>query len=370
MKIQEFELEQNQKYWENEVDYNLSESGVHPLPLNEILTDEEQEDILRTELFYGYACGSPALKEQICHLYPGAGPDNVLVTCGSAEANFLSIITLLEPGDELIYMVPNYLQIQGLASSFGIDVKKLPLREELNWQWDLDEFNALVTPKTKMIAVCNPNNPTGSVMSQKVISGVIETAAGADCWILSDEVYRGAELNGQKHPRFWGGYEKVVVNAGLSKAYRLPGLRLGWCAGPEEIIRQAWTLKDYTTISIPTLSDWVASRILQPERRKKLLASTREHLNENLGVLSDWISGCNGALSLTVPQAGAIAFSRINLDIPSHELTLRIRDDKSVLLAAGQWFGMEGFLRFGYGPPRDYMLRGLELISSFLDNLN
>ena len=362
MKFEEFELERNQSLFENEVDYNLSESGVHPLPLKDILTQKEQEELLCTELFYGYTTGTPELRKQITGLYDGAGVDNVLATSGSAEANFLAIMTLLEPGDELIYMVPNYLQIRGIARSFGITVKEVPLREALGWQWDLDELRSLITSKTKMIALCNPNNPTGAVMSADVMAGVVVVAQEADCWILSDEVYRGAELNGVESPSFWGIHNKTIVNAGLSKAYRLPGLRLGWTVGPADYIKTAWAFHDYTTISIAYHSDWVASKVLAPERRKKILDSTRVHLNHNLDTLVDWMKNCDSKLSLSPPQAGAIAFVHINMDILSQDLTYFIRDNYSVLLTAGKWFGLEGFLRFGYGPPNDYLKAGLDRI--------
>ena len=367
MKFEEFELERNQSLFEHEVDYNLSESGLHPLPLKSILTEDEQQELLETELIYGYTTGTPMLREKIADLYTGADFDNVLATSGSAEANFVAVMTLLEPGDELIYMVPNYLQIRGIARSFGITVKELPLREELGWQWDMKELESMISSKTKMIGVCHPNNPTGSIVSKENMGKIIDIASGNDCWILSDEVYRGAELNGIESPSFYGKYEKTIVNAGLSKAYRLPGLRIGWTVGPKDYIKKAWAFHDYTSISIAYHSDWVASRILDTKRRKKILDGTKQHLNQNMNTLVEWIDTCDGKLSLSPPQAGAIAFVRIKMDIPSQDLTYHIRDNFSVLLTAGKWFGLEGFLRFGYGPPNEYLLEALDRIGQSLE---
>ena len=369
MKFEEFELERNQSLFEHEVDYNLSESGLHPLPLKSILTEDEQQELLETELIYGYTTGTPMLREKIADLYTGADFDNVLATSGSAEANFVAVMTLLEPGDELIYMVPNYLQIRGIARSFGITVKELPLREELGWQWDMKELESMISSKTKMIGVCHPNNPTGSIVSKENMGKIIDIASGNDCWILSDEVYRGAELNGIESPSFYGNYEKTIVNAGLSKAYRLPGLRIGWTVGPKDYIKKAWAFHDYTSISIAYHSDWVASRILDTKRRKKILDGTKQHLNQNMNTLVEWIDTCNGKLSLSPPQAGAIAFVRIKMDIPSQDLTYHIRDNFSVLLTAGKWFGLEGFLRFGYGPPNEYLLEALDRIGQSLETV-
>ena len=367
MKFEEFELERNQSLFEHEVDYNLSESGLHPLPLKSILTEDEQQELLETELIYGYTTGTPMLREKIADLYTGADFDNVLATSGSAEANFVAVMTLLEPGDELIYMVPNYLQIRGIARSFGITVKELPLREELGWQWDMKELESMISSKTKMIGVCHPNNPTGSIVSKENMGKIIDIASGNDCWILSDEVYRGAELNGIESPSFYGNYEKTIVNAGLSKAYRLPGLRIGWTVGPKDYIKKAWAFHDYTSISVAYHSDWVASRILDTKRRKQILDGTKQHLNQNMNTLVEWIDTCNGKLSLSPPQAGAIAFVRIKMDIPSQDLTYHIRDNFSVLLTAGKWFGLEGFLRFGYGPPNEYLLEALDRIGQSLE---
>ena len=307
------------------------------------------------------------LREKIADLYTGADFDNVLATSGSAEANFVAVMTLLEPGDELIYMVPNYLQIRGIARSFGITVKELPLREELGWQWDMKELESMISSKTKMIGVCHPNNPTGSIVSKENMGKIIDIASGNDCWILSDEVYRGAELNGIESPSFYGNYEKTIVNAGLSKAYRLPGLRIGWTVGPKDYIKKAWAFHDYTSISIAYHSDWVASRILDTKRRKQILDGTKQHLNQNMNTLVEWIDTCDGKLSLSPPQAGAIAFVRIKMDIPSQDLTYHIRDNFSVLLTAGKWFGLEGFLRFGYGPPNEYLLEALDRIGESLE---
>jgi len=367
MKFEEFELERNQSLFEHEVDYNLSESGLHPLPLKSILTEDEQQELLETELIYGYTTGTPMLREKIADLYTGADFDNVLATSGSAEANFVAVMTLLEPGDELIYMVPNYLQIRGIARSFGITVKELPLREELGWQWDMKELESMISSKTKMIGVCHPNNPTGSIVSKENMGKIIDIASGNDCWILSDEVYRGAELNGIESPSFYGNYEKTIVNAGLSKAYRLPGLRIGWTVGPKDYIKKAWAFHDYTSISIAYHSDCVASRILDTKRRKQILDGTKQHLNQNMNTLVEWIDTCDGKLSLSPPQAGAIAFVRIKMDIPSQDLTYHIRDNFSVLLTAGKWFGLEGFLRFGYGPPNEYLLEALDRIGQSLE---
>ena len=370
MKFELFELERNQSLFENEVDYNLSESGVHPLKMSEILTDDEQRELLNKNLYYGYTNGTPELRQRVADMYGDTFTiKNVLITSGSAEANFLSIMTQLNSGDEIIYMVPNYLQIYHLARSFGIIVKSLPLHQELGWQWDLDELKSIVTSKTKMIVVCNPNNPTGALMNLEVMDGVIEVAHETGCWVLSDEVYRGAELDGVECRSFAGATDKTIVNAGLSKAYSLPGLRLGWSVGSEAYINRAWSFHDFTVINVAYLSDWVASKILEYDRRRKILDRTKDHLTHNLNMLCDWAEHVP-ALTITRPKAAAITFAKLNIPMSSEEFVFNLRDNFSVLLTAGKWHGMEGFVRFGYGTPEEYVRSGLDRVSDFIRGID
>lgn len=370
MKIEIFEMERTQSLWENRVKYNLTESGVHPYTLEEFLRSDEIEKLLSIRLGYGQTNGSEELREAISHLYPGADLDNVLVTNGSAEANFITIWQNLEPEDELILMLPNYMQIWGLARSFGIKVRPFHLREELKWGPDLEELKSLISPRTKMIAVCNPNNPTGAVLSDSEMKEIARLAEEADAWIYSDEVYQGAELDREETPTFWGLYDKVMVCCGLSKAYALPGLRIGWMVGPKKKIEEAWAYHDYTSISSGILSNWIASLVLEPERRKKALDRNRKILKENLAVLEEWIKKHKPLFELIPPRAGGVAFLRYNMKINSTELADKLLKEKSVFVVAGDFFGMDHYIRIGIGVEKDYFKAGLKLIDETLEEIS
>jgi len=370
MKIEIFEMERAQSLWENRVKYNLTESGVHPYTLEEFLESDEIEKLLSIRLGYGQTNGSEELREAISRLYPGTNLDNILVTNGSAEANFITIWQNLEPEDELILMLPNYMQIWGLARSFGIKVRPFHLREELKWGPDLDELKGLISPRTKMIAVCNPNNPTGAVLSKSEMKEIARLAEEADAWLYSDEVYQGAELDGVETPTFWGLYDKVIVCCGLSKAYALPGLRIGWLVGPKKKIEEAWAYHDYTSISAGVLGNWVASLVLEPERRKKALDRNRKILNENLAVLEDWIQKHKPLFELIPPRAGGVAFPRYNMKINSTELADKLLNEKSVFVVAGDFFGMDHYIRIGIGTEKDYFKAGLGLIDETLEEIS
>lgn len=370
MKIEIFEMERAQSLMENRVKYNLSESGVHPYTLEEFLRSDEIKKLLSIRLGYGQTNGSDELREAISRLYPGTDLDNVLVTNGCAEANFITIWQNLEPEDELILMLPNYMQIWGLARSFGIKVRPFHLKEELKWGPDLDELKGLISPRTKMIAVCNPNNPTGAVLSESEMKEIASLAEDADAWIYSDEVYRGAELDGEETPTFWGLCDKVIISCGLSKAYALPGLRIGWLVGPKKKIEEAWAYHDYTSISSGILSNWIASLVLEPERRKKVFDRNREILNENLAVLEEWIQKHKPLFELIPPRAGGLAFLRYNMEINSTELADKFIKEKSVFVVAGDFFGMDHYIRIGIGAEKDYFKAGLKLIDEALEEIS
>ncbi|MBT4287718.1 MAG: aminotransferase class I/II-fold pyridoxal phosphate-dependent enzyme [Deltaproteobacteria bacterium] len=366
MKLETFDLERIQSLWENRVDINLTESGLHPYSLKELLPDTEIDQLLNLRLGYGQTNGSIELRQTIATLYPGANEDNVIVTNGSAEANFIAIWSLLNPGDELVLMYPNYMQISGLADAFGVRIKPFYLKEALNWAPDIKELEQLITPKTKMISVCNPNNPTGATFSDVIMDEIIALAKKHDVWILADEIYRGAELDGNVISTFHGKYEKVLVNGGLSKAYGLPGLRLGWLVGPQLEIENAWKYHDYTTIGPGILSNEIANLVLKSPLREKVLARSRKILNENLLILTEWIQNHKDLFHFIPPKAGGMAFIRYNADINSRELSTRLRKEKSVFVVDGDCYGMDHYLRIGFGCEKDSLIRGLNLLDELL----
>jgi aspartate/methionine/tyrosine aminotransferase len=368
MKLEQFHMERMQSTWENLVRYNLSESGVHPASIGDLIPDpKEREALLNIELGYSQSNGTPELRTAIAAMYPGATEENVIATVGTAEANFLIAWMLAEPGDEVVMMLPNYMQLWGLVRAFGAELKPLPLIEELEWAPDLDALERAVSPRTKLIAVCNPNNPTGAILTEQDMERVVAAARRVGAWLLADEVYRGAELQRDVTPSFWGMYEKVIITSGLSKAYGLPGLRIGWIVSAPELVAEAWSYHDYTTIGPGPASDWLARVALRPENRLRLLDRTRKVLNSNYPIIEEWAHA--NELSFVRPQAGAIAYLRYHLDIGSLDFVERLREEKSVLIVPGEQFLMGKYLRIGFGSNADYLREGLELISNFVSEL-
>ena len=359
MEIEEFELERLQSLWENRVEINLTESGIHPYTLRELLSPGEIGELLDLRLTYGWTDGSPELREAIAGYYAATTPANVLVTNGSAEANFLAAWTLLEPGDELVLMLPNYMQIFGLARSLGVEVRPFHLRESRGWAPDLEELRRQVSPRTKVVAVCYPNNPTGAVLSRPEMEEIVAIAEAVGAVVYADEVYKGAELDGEEGPSFRDLSDRAIVAAGLSKALAHPGLRLGWLVGPEEFIAAAWHRNDYTTIAAGVLSQQVARTILDPPRRSAILARNREILGRNRGLLQRWVEKRSEEFSWIPPRAGGMAFLRYRTPINSTVLCHRLRRQKSLLVLPGDVYGMDGYLRLGIGERPETLERGL-----------
>src|SRR5262249_37569613 len=157
-----------------------------------------------------------------------------------------------------------------------------------------------------LIAICNPNNPTGAVMSEAAMTAVCECAAKVGAWVLADEVYRGAELAGELAPTFWGRYERVLCTGGLSKAYSLPGLRTGWIVGPPDMVDKLWSYHDYTTIGFSKLSDRLAAAALAPETRLRIRQRVQRVLNENYPVVQSWVRQHSSHFRHVPPVAGGI----------------------------------------------------------------
>jgi len=279
MRIPNFEMERMQSTWENLVEYDMSESGVRPVTLRSLVEmGLDLDAALDMPLGYSQSNGTIPLRERLGDIYPGATPDHVEVTNGTSEANYLVALALLQPGDDMAMEVPNYMQLWGVPQSLQAAVKTFCLRPERGWEPDWEEFERAVTPRTRLLYLSNPNNPSGAVLSDAAMRHIVERCEQTDTWLLSDEVYLGAELDGERTASFWGMSDKVIVTSGLSKAYGIPGVRIGWIVGPPPVVEATWSQHDYITIGPNKLSDLVARVAVTAENREKLYERTRSIL--------------------------------------------------------------------------------------------
>jgi aspartate/methionine/tyrosine aminotransferase len=363
-----FEMERYQSLYWHQVEYDLSESGVIPMTMRELLGPyADAETFLGTGLGYPLSEGSIETREAIATWYPEATVDNVTVMNGGSEANFLTLWSLLDTGGRLAFMLPNYVQGRHLGRFFGdrTDTFRLKLRDG-RWALDLEGLEKAVGPHTKAVMVCNPNNPTGAVLTEAEMEAVIEVAAHRDAWIVADEIYRGAEVDTDvTTPTFWGRYDKVVVTSGLSKAFAMPGLRIGWAVAPPEMIARIWERHDYTTLTPGMVNDRLAAFAMRPDVRENILARTRAIIRANLPRLEEWVYA-HPMLEYVRPVAGAIAYAKVDLPMKTRELVERIRTEQSVLLVPGEMFGVKRGIRFGFGYDIEHTLKGLARVDETL----
>ena len=375
MRIEQFRMERMQSRYENYVEFNLSESGVDPMRPEELLPEEsDRAALLKTPLGYCQSNGSEELRDRIALFYRGATRANVLVTNGGSEANYATFWSLLEKGDRVACMLPNYLQTWGLSRAFASTAapfRLVPRREGgvARWALDVEGLRRAVTKKTRVILVTNPNNPTGGILTESEMDEIVSAARRSGAFIVADEIYRGAEVSGTTTPSFWGRHDRVLITSGLSKAFGLPGLRIGWVVGSKTTVQRLWSYRDYTTIAPGALSDYLARIALEPQRRDAIFARTRGIIRANLPILESWMRVRADVFSYVPPLAGAILFARYDLPIGSVALVDRLRVEKSVLVVPGDQFGTQRHLRFGFGSDSGYLSRGLARIDETIAGL-
>ncbi len=369
MRIETFRMERMQCVFEKEVAFDLSESGVTPLSVSELLGGEPPENFLGTRLAYPRSDGSRELREHIAAWYPGATTENVTVVNGGAEANHAVLWTLLEASGRAAILLPNYMQAWGLARHWA-SAAAFHLRHdrrEGRWALDVEGLRRAVTKKTRLVLVTNPNNPTGAVFTEKEMDEVVAAARRVGAWLVADEIYRGAEIAGETSPTFWGRYERTIITSGLSKAFGLPGLRTGWVVAPKKVIAEVWRRHDYLTLTPGMLSDVLGAIAMEPTRREAILARTRAILRRQLPDLERWVAGRDGIFEWVPPRAGAIAFLPYRLPISPSALALRVRREQSVLIVPGDMLGGGRAIRFGFGYDLERLREGLARVGRVLE---
>ena len=367
-----FDLERLLSDWEQTVEFNFAESGVHPVPLKELLefADADLNEFLDIPLNYPEVNGDLKLRQRIQGLYNGAGLDNVIVTVGASEANYILANTLLMEGDEVAVMGPTYMQFSGAASNLGAQVRTFSLNENKAWALDIEELQEAVTPNTKVIAVVNPNNPTGKILSEKEMNILIAVAEKVNAWLIADEVYGGAEREKtQPTSSFYGKYNKVITVNGLSKAYGLPGLRIGWIVAPVNLIQELWKRHEYTTVSSSMLGNRLGEMALRPHVRRQLLDRTRKLVGQGFDVLQQILDEYPDVYSVVPPGASALSFVRYNLPVNSTELIHRFREEENILIVPGDCFGLDHHLRISSALPKEYVHEGLSRMNDVIKKI-
>lgn len=372
MKIRPFGVEQWMNAYETRCEWNLAETCVESLTVAELLALAGQtasilDELLPLRLTYGDIEGSDRLRQAIAGLYARQTPHNVVVTHGAIGANALVYTALVEPGDRVVCVAPAYQQHYSIPESYGAEVRILRLREENGFLPDLAELRQLAGGAARLIAITNPNNPTGSLMDRGLLERIAEVAASCGAWVLCDEVYRGLDQQGEGTTASMADlYDKGISTGSMSKAFSLAGLRLGWIAGPTEVLRAVSIHRDYNTISVGRLDDLFARIAL--EHKDAILARSREIVQGNLAILDAWVAG-RADVTYVKPRSGTTALLKYSQDLPSRDLCVRLIEETGVMLTPGSALDVEGYLRIGYANHPEVLQGGLSRLGEFLSKL-
>jgi len=369
MDIRPFGVEMWMNEFETKCELNLAETCVQSITLGELFQMSGQhnsilDDLSAMKMTYGAIEGSDRLRDAICGIYENQPRENILTTHGTIGANSLVHQTLVSRGDHVISVIPTYQQHYSIPESIGADIELLHLRPENDFLPDLDELRGMVRPDTRLIAINNPNNPTGSLMDRAMLEQIAEIARSVDAWLLCDEVYRGTDQTGDGFTAAVVDlYEKGISTAGMSKAYSLAGLRVGWIAAPKDMLHDVMVHRDYNTIAVGQVDELLAALAL--ENRDQILARSQRITRENLRIVKDWIAN-EPLISWIPPKSGTTALLKYDLPMSSRDLCVNLLKEEGVMLTPGSAMDMEGWVRLGYTNPTEDLIAGLEKFSNFL----
>lgn len=371
MKIKDFGVETWINAYEKDCTYNLTGTCVGLVSVKELLSftndpDAIMDEMINIEMGYGEVFGSQRLRNAIAGLYKNAKDENISITHGAVGANALTMLALVESGDKVITVLPIYQQHYSIPESIGANVETLYLKEENNWLPDLEDLKQLATPDTKLICINNPNNPTGSVMSKEFLKEIVKIAENCGAYLLCDEVYRGLTHEGESFTTsVFDLYDKAISTGSMSKAFSLPGLRLGWVVAPTKVIEKINHQRNYHIISVGRIDDYLASIAL--ENKDKIVKKNLKICRTNLKLLDEWV-GSEKHITYKKPLAGTTAFLKYDLEIPSNEFCRNLQKETGVMFLPGSVMDMEGYLRIGYAGDVNIIKKALSIFSNWLSD--
>jgi aspartate/methionine/tyrosine aminotransferase len=315
--------------------------------------------------------GLPALRERVlgqAGLTADLSPDDVLITAGTAEANYLAFMQLVQPGDEVVVEQPGWPQAEVLAKAVGARIVPVARREEDGWQLPLDRLEDAVSNKTRLIFLTNPNNPTGQLMDAQTLDRIVRIADRVGAWLLVDEVYAGLEWQGTRAPSVAGLYPRGITTGSVSKALGLQGLRTGWLICPDpDLVMDAIILRENSSEIMNVLGEHVAEIALRADRYQAAMATARREGRANLDRVNAFVAD-QPRLDWHPPDAGLIGLARFTegTDGDSFAKELLGAPYRTFLLP-GSSYGLPHHIRLGVGGGAEVNLDlGLERMAQLL----
>lgn len=354
MEIAPFSIEEYFAQYEFEVAHNLCASDCETVSVADLLqmAGVEMDDFGRLSLGYTESQGHPELRAAIAATYDGVEAEDVVVLAAPEEGIYLTMRALLEPEDEVVVLGPAYNSLRNVPEHIcGKErVRQWEITPtETGWALDLDQLEALLTPRTKLLIINFPHNPTGYLPRRSAFEAIVDAARRWGIWLFSDEMYRGLEIEeARRLPSAAGLYERGVVLAGLSKVHGLPGLRAGWLVIHDPELRgRLINWKHYTSICAPAPSEFLALAGLGAQ--EQLTARNRDLIERNLAAADDFFAAWPETFTWRRLQAGSVALVGVN--VPSTiDYCRRLAEGAGILLLPGPYLGYDdGHVRFGFG---------------------
>ena len=375
MDIKTFKVERWMDEYETKCKYNLAETCIDSLTVREVIemagldVEEYMRELADTRLTYSHIGGSPELLNGIASLYSDViKPEHIIPMHGAIGANYHILMTLINPSDNMISVMPTYQQHYSIPESIGAEVRILNLNLENHFLPDIDKLKELVDENTRVITMNSPNNPSGSLIPKDVMEQVIEVAKSVDAYVLCDEVYRGISEDGSYMYSVADLYEKGISVGSMSKSWSMAGVRLGWIVTRDmDLIHRCHERRDYDTISCAVIDDKLAALALA--NKDKIIERNRDILNTNRKILDDWVNA-TPEVYYQRPVAGTTALVYYKKNMPSRELCDRLIKETGVLFTPGECFEMEGAVRIGYAFDSKVLQKGLDLFADFLKTID
>lgn len=355
-------------YFATEID--IGSSGVQPYSLAELrsLLDISHDDLDRIVFNDSHTLGGPGLRRAIADRYCRGDQTRVMATQGSSEAIFLIMSSLLQPGDEVIACAPCYQQHFSIAESQGCSIKYWTLDFDRDFIPDLDELEAMIGPKTRMVVVNFPHNPTGATIDASLQRALVDVAAKHGLYLVWDAAFAELVHEGEPlaDPGSW--YDRTITFGTLSKAFGLPGLRVGWIIAQPEVLESCVNLRDHTTLHLSPLNELIAERAV--ERAEALIEPRLTAAQTNLALLADWVESHRDCVDWVRPRGGVCAFVRFATVGDVEALCHTLARQHGVLLVPGSSFHQPAFVRLGFGSPTAEFQEGLARVSHVLRSSN
>jgi len=345
---------------------DLGSSGVEVFSLAELreLTGLTQSDLDRVTLDDAPTLGTDALRQAIADRWGSGNRGEVMVTHGSSEAIYLVMHALLQPGDEMIVVDQCYPQLALVAESLGARVRRWSLRFEREFVADLDELRDLLTADTRLVVVNFPHNPTGATLTLQQQAALVDAVEQAGAYLLWDGAFAELAYDAPPLPDPRKRYDRTVSIGTLSKAYGVPGLRVGWCLASEDVLSRLVRLRDHITLNMSPLIEEIATRLVRAADR--VLDNRLRQARANRALLGGWVAALSQRVEWIEPQGGVCAFPRLPLAGDLDALCHLIAQRHQVLLIPGSCFGSPRHVRLGFGRATADLQRGLDCLGTYL----